>query len=59
MKLILSYALRVTGTNPNPIPGFKSGSRDWVIRSIGIYQDNGHAGKDIQNGAIAPGTTIK
>jgi hypothetical protein len=58
MKLILSYGLRAPSPNPDPVPGFKSGSRDLAIRSVAVYQDSSHAGLDIQNGTIAPGTAI-
>lgn len=57
MYLLLSYGLR-NPAGANPIPGFVSGSRDFVVRSAAVYQDNGHAGSDITNGGIAPGTRL-
>ncbi len=51
--LILSYALREYPEN------FKAGTRSFDIRSVAVYQDNAHAGEEIQGGGIAPGTTIK
>jgi hypothetical protein len=54
MNLILQYSLR---TPSQPI-GFNSGSRTFTVRSAAVYQDAGHAGKDIVNGGLAPGTTL-
>lgn len=52
MGLILSHALRESSAN------FTSGSRSFDVRSVAIYQDAKHAGVNIENGGIAPGTTI-
>lgn len=51
--LVLSYALREYPEN------FKEGTRSFDIRSVAVYQDNTHAGKETEGGGIAPGTTIK
>jgi hypothetical protein len=61
MKLILSYALRnPSGSNPRIIPGFSTAgqTRDWVIRSVAVYQDAPNAGRNIIFGGVAPGTVI-
>jgi hypothetical protein len=55
MGLVLQYALR----NPKYSTGFTSGSRTFTVRSAAVYQDAGHAGKDIVNGGLAPGTAVK
>jgi hypothetical protein len=62
MKLILSYAMRnPAGSDPRIVPGFTTPgeTRDWVIRSVAVYQDAAHAGVDIRRGKIAPGTVIQ
>jgi phosphodiesterase/alkaline phosphatase D-like protein len=55
MKLLLSYALRnPSAPDPRIIPGFMSGSREWIIRSVAVYQDTPHAGQNVRNGGLAP-----
>jgi hypothetical protein len=50
--LKISYALReYTG-------GFTSGTRDFDIRSVAVYEDGAHAGQDIEHGGVAAGTTV-
>jgi hypothetical protein len=49
-SLMLSYALRPTG--------FTSGSRDFLIRSATVYEDTAHAGVGIEDGGLAPGTSV-
>ncbi|HXW59694.1 MAG TPA: hypothetical protein VEJ23_09490 [Solirubrobacteraceae bacterium] len=51
-NLKISYALReYTG-------GFTSGTRDFDIRSVAVYEDGAHAGQDIEDGGVATGTTV-
>jgi hypothetical protein len=51
-ELNLSYALReYTG-------GFRSGTRDFDIRSVAVYEGKAHEGKDIEGGGVAPGTVV-
>ena len=50
MDLILNYALANTT--------FTIGSRNFVINSVAVYQDNAHAGQAMTGGGIAPGTTV-
>jgi hypothetical protein len=52
--LILSYALRQCGCTS----GFKSGTREFDVRSVSVYEDKAHDGVGIENGGLAPGTTI-
>jgi hypothetical protein len=52
--LILSYALRRCGCTT----GFKSGTREFDVRSVSVYEDKAHAGVGVENAGIAPGTTI-
>jgi hypothetical protein len=55
MALILTNALRDnTRTGPDPAPNFQSGSRTFAIRSIAVYEDGNHAGKNVEGGGIAP-----
>jgi hypothetical protein len=53
MGLKLSNALRVNGSH------FTSGSRVFTIRSIAVYEDGEHAGKQVRRGGVAPGTVMK
>lgn len=58
--LILSYALR-NPAGSDPIPGFSTvgQTRDFVVRSVAVYQANGTSRlTDVRNAQIAPGTTI-
>jgi Fibronectin type III domain len=52
--LILSYALRRCGCKT----GFKSGTREFDVRSVSVYEDKAHAGVGVENTGLAPGTTI-
>jgi len=52
--LILSYGLRRCAC----VTGFKSGTREFDIRSVSVYEDKAHNGVGIENGGLAPGTTI-
>jgi hypothetical protein len=59
MNLILSYGLRnPNNSDPTLIPGFTSGSRDFTVRSVSVYEDQGHTGQDVHNPGLAPGTTL-
>ena len=53
--LTLSYALR---TCPECTTGFTSGTREFDVRSVAVYEDTAHAGLGIENGGLAPGTTV-
>jgi hypothetical protein len=60
MAIILTNALREkTPLGPNPATHFQSGSRTFAVRSIGVYQDAGHAGQNVEGGGVAPGTTVR
>jgi hypothetical protein len=59
MGLILQYELQYDNAGTNPSAGFLSGSRNFSIRSVSVYQDGAHAGQDITDGGLAPGTTVK
>jgi hypothetical protein len=61
MSLLLTNALRdkTPTSGPNPYPGFSSGTRNFTIRSIAVYLDGAHAGKNVTGGGVAPGTTIR
>ncbi|MFI4991319.1 MAG: fibronectin type III domain-containing protein [Solirubrobacterales bacterium] len=52
--LILSYALRRCGCTT----GFKSGTREFDVKSVSVYEDKAHAGVGVENTGLAPGTTI-
>jgi DNA-binding beta-propeller fold protein YncE len=52
-NLNVSYALR------EYTEGFTSGTRDFDIRSVAVYEDGAHAGQDIEGGGVAPGTVIR
>lgn len=54
--LILSYALRTCSECKT---GFTSGTREWKVKSIAVYQDTPHKGVGIENEGLAPGTSIK
>ena len=57
MSLILSNAIRsVNGASTSS--QFTSGSRDFDVRSIAVYEDGDHAGQGVSGGGVAPGTTI-
>ena len=52
--LILSYALRKCGCKT----GFTSGTREFDVRSVSVYEDKAHKGVGIENEGVAPGTAI-
>jgi hypothetical protein len=52
--LILSYGLRECRC----ISGFTSGTREFDVRSVAVYEDKAHQGVGIENAAVVPGTTI-
>jgi hypothetical protein len=52
--LILSYALRTCGCKT----GFTSGTREFDVKSVSVYEDKAHKGVGIENEGIAPGTAI-
>jgi hypothetical protein len=51
LNLTLSYALRNKG--------FASGTRTYNVRSAAVYVDGAHNGVGIEDGGLAPGTTVK
>jgi hypothetical protein len=54
LNLILTYALReANGRNE-----FTSGSNSETVRSIAVYEDAAHAGVGVEDGGIAPGTSV-
>jgi hypothetical protein len=61
MGLLLSNALRdkTPTSGPNPYPGFSSGTRNFDARSIAVYEDGAHAGRNVSGGGVAPGTTVR
>jgi hypothetical protein len=61
MSLLLTNALRdsTATSGPNPYPGFSSGARTFTARSIAVYEDGAHAGRQITGGGVAPGTTVR
>ncbi len=52
--LVLSYALRTCGCKT----GFTSGTREFDIKSVSVYEDKAHKGVGIENEGVAPGTAI-
>ncbi len=52
--LILSYALRECSCRS----GFTSGTREFDVRSVAVYEDKAHAGVGIEDGGPAPGTSV-
>jgi hypothetical protein len=54
--LILSYALR---TCSGCSTSFTSGTREFDVRSIAVYEDSMHRGVGIENEGLAPGTTVE
>jgi hypothetical protein len=56
MGLILSYALR---TCSGCSTGFTSGTREFDVRSIAVYEDSAHHGVGVENEGLAPGTTVE
>jgi hypothetical protein len=54
--LILSYALRTCGSCTT---GFTSGTREFDVKSVAVYEDAEHQGIGIENGGVAPGTVLR
>jgi hypothetical protein len=50
MELIVNYALSATT--------FMTGTRTFLVDSVAVYQDEGHAGQSIAGGGVAPGTVV-
>jgi hypothetical protein len=53
--LILSYGLRCC----HCASGFTSGTREFDVRSVAVYEDGAHRGVGIENGGPAPGTVVR
>jgi hypothetical protein len=53
-SLVLSYALRSCSCRT----GFTSGTREFDVRSVSVYEDRPHDGVGIENRGVAPGTTV-
>jgi hypothetical protein len=51
MRLILSYAMAGSG--------FTEPTSTLAVRSVAVYEDQGHAGQFISGGGVAPGTTVR
>jgi hypothetical protein len=58
MGLILEYGLR-DDTDGDPDPYFTSGTRDYNVRSVSVYENTTANGADTVNPGLAPGTTSK
>jgi hypothetical protein len=62
MSLLLTNAIRDSSgsTGPNPYPEFSTAgeTRTFDVRSIAVYQDGAHAGRNVTGGGVAPGTTV-
>lgn len=54
--LILSYGLRTCGTCKD---GFRSGTREFDVRSVAVYEDRAHAGVGVEHTGLAPGTVLE
>lgn len=52
--LILSYALRECRCKT----GFTSGTREFDVRSVAVYEDKAHQGVGVENAGLAPGTKL-
>jgi Fibronectin type III domain len=52
--LVLSYALRECRC----VTGFTSGTREFDVKSVSVYEDKAHRGVGIENEGVAPGTSI-
>jgi hypothetical protein len=52
LEVAIDYALSATTT------GFSTGSRQFLINSVAVYQDTANAGKDTTGGGVAPGTIV-
>lgn len=58
LQLILSYGLR-NEADGNPDPYFESGTRNFNIRSISVYENASANDANTVNSGIAPGTTVQ
>jgi lysozyme len=59
MGLAIQYGLRrPSASTYTTAPQFTSGSQSMGIRYAALWVDGAHAGQNIQNGGVAPGTTI-
>jgi hypothetical protein len=54
MTLVLSYALRECRCQT----GFTSGTRDFDVKSVAVYEDKAHQGVGVENTGVAPGTKL-
>jgi hypothetical protein len=52
MELLINYALNSNATT------FSSGTNQFLIKSVAVYQDTANAGQGITGGGIAPGTSV-
>ncbi|HUA73706.1 MAG TPA: fibronectin type III domain-containing protein [Solirubrobacteraceae bacterium] len=52
--LILSYALRTSPAGTL----FTSGTREFDVRSVSVYEDKEHKGVGVENAGVAPGTVV-
>jgi len=63
MSLLLTNALRDASptSGPNPYPEFSTPgeTRTFNIRSVAVYQDGAHAGRNVTGGGVAPGTKVQ
>ncbi|HTZ86546.1 MAG TPA: hypothetical protein VMB05_07745 [Solirubrobacteraceae bacterium] len=55
LTLILSYALRECDCRT----GFTSGTREFDVKSVAVYEDTAHRGVGIENGGLPPGTVVR
>ncbi len=53
--LVLSYALRECHCQT----GFTSGTREFDVKSVAVYEDTAHRGVGIKNGGIPVGTVVR
>ncbi|HUC86772.1 MAG TPA: hypothetical protein VMR75_00385, partial [Candidatus Saccharimonadales bacterium] len=58
IQLLLSYALR-DDTDGDPDPYFTSGTRNFNIRSVAVYENTTANGANASGTGLAPGTTVK
>lgn len=56
MGMVVQNALR--SNSSGYVSGFTSGFRDLQVRSVAVYTDAAHAGQNVQNAAVAPGTRL-
>jgi hypothetical protein len=47
-------------SNPRIVSGFTTPGqkREWITRYVAVYQDKNHAGQNVKQGGIAPGTVL-